>query len=163
MAGDAVAPSQLLSLGFRADVPHRQQVLARGARLDEVVAVDRRVDGAFVVGHGLDDGASLGRARALGERGRPEEASVSEEGAGLCIHAHGGEVASEGSTEEPRSVALLPVVGHDAIAFIDLKGVTNTTANIPLKPAIHPSIPPKTVSFCTIRKVIELRDMSNFA
>ena len=45
MAGDAVAPSRLLRLGFRADVPHRQQVLARGARLDEVVAADRRVDG----------------------------------------------------------------------------------------------------------------------
>ena len=36
VAGDAVAPSRLLRLGFRADVPHRQQVLARGARLDEV-------------------------------------------------------------------------------------------------------------------------------
>ena len=82
---------------------------------------------------------------------------------GLHFHAHGGEVASEGSIEEPRGVALLPVVGHDAITFTDLKGVTNTNANIPLKPAIHPSISPKTVSFCTIRKVIELRDMSNFA
>ena len=126
MAGDAVAPSRLLRLGFRTDVPHRQQVLARGARLDEVVAVDRRVDGAFVVGHGLDDGAGLGRARALGERGRPEEASVTEEGVGLCIHAHGGEVASEGSTEEPRGIALLPVVGHDTICFSILKEVTNT-------------------------------------
>ena len=33
-------------------------------------------------------------------------------------------MASEGSIEKPRDVALLPVVGHSAIAFIDLKGVT---------------------------------------
>ena len=91
VAGDAVAPSRLLRLGFRADVPHRQQVLARGARLDEVVAADRRVDRVFVVGHSLDDGAGLGRARVLGERGRPEEASVSEEGAWRSLSAWFGE------------------------------------------------------------------------
>ena len=56
--------------------------------------------------------------------------SEREEGAGLCIHAHGGEVASEGSTEEPRGIALLPVVGHDTICFSILKEVTNTTAKI---------------------------------
>ena len=39
--------------------------------------------------------------------------SEREEGVGLCIQAHGGEVASEGSIEEPRGVALLPVVGND--------------------------------------------------
>ena len=78
----------------------------------------------------VSDCVAIGRARALGERGRPEEASVSEEGAGLCIHAHGGEVASEGSIEEPCGVALLPVVGHDTIRFSILKEVTNTTAKI---------------------------------
>ena len=77
--------------------------------------------------------------------------SEREEGASLSIHAQeGGEVASEGSIEEPCGVALLPMVGHSAIAFTDLKGVSNTTANIPLTPAFHPSISFKPVSFGTI-------------
>ena len=57
--------------------------------------------------------------------------SEREEGASLSIHAQeGGEVASEGSIEEPCGVALLPMVGHDAIRFSILKEVTNTTAKI---------------------------------
>ena len=34
---------------------------------------------------------------------------------GLCFHAHGGEVASEGGIEEPCGIALLPVVGHELL------------------------------------------------
>ena len=34
---------------------------------------------------------------------------------GLYFHAHGGEVASEGSTKEPRGVTLLFVVIHELL------------------------------------------------
>ena len=78
MAGDVVAPRRLLRLGFRTDVPYWQQVLACGARLDEVITVDRRVDGAFVVDHGLDDGAGLGDAR------REREGPRRRRGGGSC-------------------------------------------------------------------------------
>ena len=59
--------------------------------------------------------------RAREGRGRERERVERAGELGSVISYTWGEVASEGSIEEPRGVALLHVVGHGAVAFTEME------------------------------------------